>query len=252
MQKGHSDRTNRIGWPQVALAALLILLLLTIFNVYYFFVRRDVGLGYYIERLFAEDYTAVAQEPFYRAMTEAYLHFNLDLGHVPVHVFIGDSITAGFNLHEFGPSGSRRVLNRGIYSDTTDGLFRRIGINANNLMIEKLFVMIGYNDLHRKADDEIVANIEKILDLAKAERKYLQSILPVDPRIDARKNARIVAVNRALREMCVRKGWHFIDLHDSFEKNGGMNPHLTYDGIHPNYFGYRMWYSVIRPYLHEE
>ena len=249
--KEHSTPAFQLRCQAFALSAVAIALLLIIFNVYYFFVRRGVGPGYYIEKIFAEEHTAIEQEPFYRAMSETYFHLNSAQGNAPVHVLIGDSITSGFRLHEFEPAGSRPVLNRGIYSDTTDGLLGRIETNVNNLTIDKLFVMIGYNDLDRKTDDDIARNIEKILDLAKAERKYVQSILPVDPRINPKKNARIAAINRSLVETCRRKDHVFIDLHSRFEENGGLNPRLTYDGIHPNYFGYKMWHSILQPYLHE-
>jgi lysophospholipase L1-like esterase len=249
--KEHSTPAFQLRWPAIALSAIAIALLLIIFNVYYFFVRRDLSPVYYIEKIFAEEHTAIEQEPFYRAMTETYFHLNNAQGNAPVHVLIGDSITAGFSLYEFEAAGSRSVLNRGIYSDTTDGLLGRVETNVNNLKIEKFFVMIGYNDLDRKTDYDIARNIEKILDLAMAERKYVQSILPVDPRINSKKNARIAAINRSLVEICRRKGHVFIDLHSRFEENGGLNPRLTYDGVHPNYFGYQMWYSLILPYLHE-
>jgi lysophospholipase L1-like esterase len=106
--------------------------------------------------MFAQKQNGIDQEPHYSAMQEAYHHFNDTQGNSVVHVFIGDSITSGFDLHEFQPVGSRPVLNRGIYSDTTEGLLGRIETNVNNLKIEKLFVMIGYNDLDLKTDDEIV------------------------------------------------------------------------------------------------
>lgn len=250
-QKEPSTPAFGLRWPAIALSATAIALLLIIFNGYYFFVQRGVGPGYYIDKIFTEENTTIEQEPFYRAMSETYLNFNSAQGNAPVHVLIGDSITSGFRLHEFEPTGSRPVLNRGIYSDTTDGLLGRIETNVNNLTIDKLFVMIGYNDLDQKGDEDIARNIEKILSLAKAKCKYVQSILPVDPRINSKKNARIAAINRSLLEMCRRKGHVFIDLHSRFQESDGLNPRLTYDGIHLNYFGYRLWYSLIQPHLHE-
>jgi hypothetical protein len=54
------------------------------------------------------------------------------------------------------------------------------------------------------------------------------------------------------REQVVQRSRYvFIDLYARFQENGGMNPRLTYDWTHLNYFGYQMWYSLIRPYLHE-
>lgn len=29
----------------------------------------------------------------------------------------------------------------------------------------------------------------------------------------------------------------------------GIDPRLTTDGVHPNYLGYQLWYSVIQPLL---
>ncbi|MBI5307203.1 MAG: hypothetical protein HZB37_02395, partial [Planctomycetes bacterium] len=194
----------------------------------------------------------IQKDPYYLKMIDEYLHLNRSHGEGAVDVFIGDSITKGFNICEFESKNMHPILNRGIDSDTTDGLLRRIDDNLNNLSIDKVFLLIGYNDIDQRSNGEIVSNIKKILSISKAKRKYVQSILPVSSRMDL-KNSRILEINRSIAEMSKQEGYVFIDLHTYFgnESKSGINPSLTYDGMHLNYFGYKLWYDLIKNHLDE-
>lgn len=231
--------------PLLFLAALVALLLL--FDGYYFFIRRGVWPGSYVQQLLARPEDNFTRSRIYNDLYEEYRQLNTSNRFDSLIVFAGDSITKGFNIQEF--AGSNRIVNRGIFHDTTRGLLERLDTNINNLKIDKLFVMIGYNDLGFRSDEEIVRNIGDILARSKAKKIYLQSFLPVS---SDRKgtNERILHINEQLKALALDKGYVYVDVHAYFAYGrNGIDPRLTTDGVHPNYLGYQLWYSVIQPLL---
>jgi len=60
-------------------------------------------------------------------------------------VFLGDSITEYFSVQEF--FSNVKIYNRGISSDTTEGVIIRLDSTVLNLEPSKVFVMIGINDM---------------------------------------------------------------------------------------------------------
>ena len=183
--------------------------------------------------------------PIYQDMVEDYQYLNERYGGGEAIVLIGDSITRRFNVNEYFPG--LPILNRGIYYDTTYGLKNRIANNVNNMKVKKLFILIGYNDLRHRSNEEITENIASIVSMVKADRIYLQSILPVGKGQRAL-NERIVRINKGLKEVCRMKGAEFLDLHSAFiDSNGEMRNQYTRDGVHPNSAGYRLWSRVLDP-----
>ena len=238
---------------KIAIISTVFSLCLIGFNIYYFFIWRGVGLDYYISRHLGRQPDLIETKVIYSVLVEKYANLNRKRKEGRVHVFIGDSITKGFNIHEFHGSDRIPVLNRGIFFDTTVGIMNRVDSNVNNLDVESLFLMIGYNDLGIRADDEILGNIEMILARSRARNKFVQSILPVNS-LWAEMNGRIVFLNKSLSALANEKGYIFIDLHSHFTKadNGGINPYMTYDGVHLNYRGYKLWYDLIKKHLNED
>ncbi len=109
--------------------------------------------------------------------------------------------------------------------------------------------MIGYNDLRYRTNVEIIHNIKQILLRSKANQTYIQSLLPVSSD-NNEINDRIIALNNQLKTIAIDKGYIYIDLHSHFvSDNNGIKPELTRDGTHPNYFGYKLWFSIIQPLL---
>ena len=68
------------------------------------------------------------------------------------------------------------------------GVKKRLDKNINNLSIDKLFIMIGYNDLEYYTNDDILENIKEIVQKSSARQIYVQSILPVDSTMVEKKN----------------------------------------------------------------
>jgi|GEM_PF-985145 len=222
------------------LAALGLCLL--VFNAYYFFIRRGVGPDYYLKRAFSRPSDTILDDPLYRDYAEEYQRLNAKLSGRKVIVFAGDSITRRFKLEEYFPD--HPVVNRGIFSDTTLGLLKRLDHTVNNLSIGQLFIMIGYNDLRYRDNEEILRNVDQILSRCKADRIIVQSLLPVAG-TRPETNARILQMNAGLQDLCRKHRCEYLDLHRPFARGEAIDPAYTRDGAHPNAAGYELWAGII-------
>jgi lysophospholipase L1-like esterase len=221
--------------------------IISVFNFYYFFIRRNVGLDFYLNKFYAKNIDCIVETHAYKDLVEEYRNLNLFYKNKTVTVFVGDSITKRFNTDEFFPC--ENILNRGIYSDTTFGLLNRLDENINNLQIEKLFVLIGYNDLIDETDTVIFENIKLITKKSKAKYKFIQSILPVGSK-KKDLNFKIDKINHQLREQASLQNYIFVDLNSELkDENGGINRMFSGDGVHLNYEGYKVWFTVIKKYI---
>jgi len=103
-------------------------------------------------------------------------------------IFLGNSITEGGNWQNLFPD--KNVINRGISGDVTDGILFRLD-EVTSSRPEKVFLMVGTNDLARGKSISYVTNnhriiIEKILKDSENTTLYLQSVLPVNPTVGNR------------------------------------------------------------------
>ena len=165
-------------------------------------------------------------------------------------IFLGDSITARGRWEEFFPD--EKVLNRGIGSDTSEGVLHRLEeVIARNP--EKIFLMIGINDLGSKIpQDTIEGNIQKIVDQLTSALPdceiYLESVLPVE----TCSLKKIQSLNGAI-EMISRDAdrCEYIDLYGLFiDETGSLKQEMiSADGVHLNGEGYRIWVEAIQDYI---
>ncbi len=224
---------------------LFLVLFLLLSNIYYFFIRRGVGPNYYFNQIVFGPNDNIIELPIYQDLCEEYSLLNERYKGKKVIVFLGDSITKRFNLNEFFPGVL--ILNRAIFNDTTLGVINRLNTNINYLDIDKLFLMIGYNDLKYRTNTEIIQNVSYILSQARARQIYLQSLLPVTiKRKDD--NQRIARLNAELRNLTDGTGYYYIDLYPRFiDEKGGLSANYSRDGVHLNASGYQLWRDTIRP-----
>lgn len=220
---------------------------LFLFNLYYFFIREDRGIIYYYEKFFGTPKDPTITSMIYQDMAEEYSILNKNIQNKFVVVFVGDSVTKRFNFQEYFPD--ILIINRGIFGDTTQGILNRLNQNIQNLNIDKLFLLAGYNDLLFRTDDEIVKNIHLIASRIKAKRICIQSLLPIDPK-EKKLNHRIININRSLRLLCRDYGYDYVDLHSHFVgSNGGIYEIYSHDGVHPNAKGYQLWSKILKPMI---
>lgn len=171
-------------------------------------------------------------------------------------LFLGDSLTAGGNWAGMFPD--RRIVNQGIPSDTSTGVFNRLD-EAVRLKPDKLFIMIGVNDLGLgRETGEIAFNIKRIvkkfLEQSPNTAVYVQSLLPLNEDVfpGGTRNSEIMELNRLIRRMTERMGVDFIDLYSPMtDLEGQLDTYLTTDGVHLRPEGYRRWRDAIATYVYE-
>ena len=169
-------------------------------------------------------------------------------------LFLGDSITEGFNLQHYFPN--RNVINKGIYGDNTDGVLARLNKDVIELNPDVIFLLIGTNDFAcGKTNRMLVDNLKKILTVLKnslpAAAVYHCSILPVRG-LDNRNNKDIKEVNKEMQAFCDTTGITYFDLFPSFLNSDlEMAEIYSEDGLHLTKEGYDKWTELLTPVVEQ-
>lgn len=164
-------------------------------------------------------------------------------------IFIGDSLTEGFNLQKYFPFLD--IINNGVYGDNTSGVLKRLQQDAINDNPDLVFVLIGTNDFALKRSiNEIVTNLGFIVSQLKEHLPgtsiYLSSLLPT-LKIDNRPNKTIKLLNAKIKIISDVSKINFCDLHYYFvTKKGNLYKKYTTDGLHLNEMGYEQWSKVMK------
>jgi lysophospholipase L1-like esterase len=167
-------------------------------------------------------------------------------------VFLGNSLTEGFDLKKFFPDF--QPINRGINGDHIDGLLERFDYSILTLKPSKLFVMIGINDIGAGDPDSLIqSNYQKLLrTILKSlpnTRIYIQSILPTTAQWSNCPKEKIKRTNKFIRDFSTRFGFTWIDLYSNFAtKDGFLKKDYTSDGLHLNSKGYVYWSALLKKY----
>ncbi len=173
----------------------------------------------------------------------------------PHLVFLGDSLTEGFDLQKH--FGRNDLRNRGISGNTTDHISYRLESIIRGKP-RQVFLMAGINDLLQGSSTvQIAANIRNITDKMVAGTPStvlcIQSVLPVNERkmlIDSNINTLIYELNDRIRKICKKLDMDYADLHRDFLNNTGqLDETYTYDGVHLNEKAYQHWAELIRPFM---
>ncbi len=176
-------------------------------------------------------------------------------------VIAGDSITEICNMELYSEYESRNsiaVYNRGISGDTSDRLLERLQSNVLCLMPKNVVYLIGTNDISVGADENyIFNNIEEIIcktrDFCPDTKIILLKVFPVDSknkRFAKKKNAVIKRLNDKLDLFEKRYGVTVLDLTEKLsDSNGMLDSKYTYDGLHPNVFGFEIETAEIIKHL---
>lgn len=169
-------------------------------------------------------------------------------------VFLGDSLTQNGLWNELFPDAS--LVNRGIRGDKTGGVLKRLD-EVTRLNPDKIFLMIGINDLHSgKTGDQILENYTKIISTLQEKlpetRIYLQSILPVQEEKLPIKNQDIDELNREIEKLADGKALFYIDINSKLKsEKDGLAPEYTADGEHLKGNAYSIWADEVRSYIYQ-
>jgi lysophospholipase L1-like esterase len=188
---------------------------------------------------------------------------------VPIdYVFIGDSITHGWELNAYFGGQGNIVINRGIGGDKAEYMKRRFEADVIQLKPRLAVIKIGINDTWIMDDKQalnndtesiyshITANMEAILEMSAKhqQRIALCSLLPTRIGSNGNNDARnrlIVKVNIRLKQLADEHNQMYIDYHSSLSQEDGLTLQegLADDGLHPNALGYNKMAAALREQL---
>ena len=170
-------------------------------------------------------------------------------------VFYGDSITDYYDLEKY--YDDIPVINSGISGNITDDLIEDIDERVIRYNPSRVIILIGTNDIvltddsNEKIVNKIIKICDKIHDLRKYTKIYVQSIYPVnrneeDSKINldmvkTRNNDRIEKINKLLKEKVMKKNYNYIDMYTELkDEDGNLNVDYTVDGLHISDEGYEV------------
>lgn len=168
-------------------------------------------------------------------------------------IFLGIGITDIGEWTEIWQN--KNVKNRGILGDNTFGFPARLD-EVLSSKSEKIFLMIGINDIARGIPDSmIIANLQKIYERVKkaspGTKLYVQSILPTNAAFTEfqrlpNKDEYIRNINAELEKICHEKGIGYVDLYFRFlSSDAKMNKQYTNDGLYINGYDYMLWKQIL-------
>jgi lysophospholipase L1-like esterase len=168
-------------------------------------------------------------------------------------VFLGDSITQGWEKTLGAAFPGVKIANRGINGDTSRGILLRLDEDVLSLKPRAVVLLIGTNDLEEGATPEIIASDVKLI-LADLKRHnpsmpvVLNLIFPSAASVKRPADA-IRATNALLLE-AVKGDPQVIplDTYRLFADANGDAPSAEFpDLLHPNDTGYARWASALQP-----
>ena len=161
------------------------------------------------------------------------------------NVFLGNSITEGFDLEYFFPGIP--VVNRGIAGDHIDGLLERLDNSVLKLKPARLYVLIGINDIGRSDPDSLILSrftilLDSISTLPHSTEIYLTSILPTSSSWANCPPEKIIRLNQAIEKLSDKYKMNWLNLYPLYvSEDSSLKPELTSDGLHLNQAGYQIW-----------
>jgi lysophospholipase L1-like esterase len=165
-------------------------------------------------------------------------------------VFMGDSITEGWNHAEGGFFPGKPFVNRGISGQTTPQMLIRFRPDVVALKPKVVVILAGTNDVAGNTGpttlEAIEDNFMSMCDIAKQNgiRVVLSSILPAYDypwKPGMKPVEKIAALNTWLKDYAAKSGFVYLDYFPAMAaENRGMKPELSHDGVHPNKAGYAL------------
>lgn len=163
-------------------------------------------------------------------------------------VFLGDSITDGWNLQEYFPG--KPYVNRGISGQTTPQMLIRFRQDVVDLRPQAVVILAGTNDIAGNTGPTTLQAIEdnftSMAELAKASgiRVVLASVLPAYDypwRPGVQPVEKISELNAWLRAYAAAHGLVYLDYYQAMQDSRhGLPASLSADGVHPNAAGYKI------------
>lgn len=214
-----------------------------------FFIKISLIIFLVIENHFSQE------NPNYKQQIELYNIYKTKSANI---VMLGNSLTKGVDWNEL--LGRSDVVNRGIPSDVLSGYKRRLDY-IFKLNPKVVFIMGGVNDIYNwtsvdeifKTYQEIVAtllsrNIKVVIQstIYAAENwgeEWLRNNNPKlkSSEVNLGRNKEIDKLNSLLKNFAFNNKILFLDVNSKLKDGNFLNKDFTYDGLHLNARGYKIW-----------
>ncbi len=219
-------------------------------------VALTIGSGFGVYFIVENIKTRKQYDEFYKAYTEHYNNRiaifeeeNKALKDVDV-VFLGDSLTEGYDLKAYYPEYN--VVNRGIGGDNTFGLEKRLKVSAYDIKPKMIMMLIGANNFDTMLDnyENIIISLKENLPETDINILSLTSMC----KEWGRNNKKAQSNNIKLEEYANKYNLDYIDLYNPLldETTNQLKEEYTTDGGHFTPKGYEVITSVIKPYIDEQ
>jgi lysophospholipase L1-like esterase len=188
---------------------------------------------------------------FYNSKLESFKQENLEYKNKSVDVvFLGDSLTEGYNIEEFYPEYV--VLNRGISGDTTVGLEQRLDVSLFAIQPKVAVMLIGANNM-----DTMLENYESILKSFKENVSKTKIILLSLTSMSGewgKKNHLAAYNNVQIKKFAEKYDYEFVDLYSALLnlEDGEIYDEYTTDGGHLTHEGYEVLTNCIKPVIQKQ
>ena len=185
---------------------------------------------------------------FYAGKLESFREENKSIENIDV-VFIGDSLTEGYDLKSFYPEYN--VLNRGISGDTTDGLKGRLNVSVYAANPKVVVMLIGANNFDTMLNDyeNIVIDLKTNL----PDTKIVLLSLTAMSKEWGKNNTKAIENNKVIKQLSQKYNCEFIDLFNPLidPSTNELYESYTIDGGHLTTHGYSEITKIIKPVLDE-
>ena len=187
----------------------------------------------------------------YKKMTSFHSRIDKNLDSNSI-LFIGDSHIQGLAVSSIVSHG----VNFGIGMDTTVGVLRRLPTYKSLTYSRAVVLAIGFNDLQRRDNNEIIENFKKIFALIPGHSKIiLCSLHKVGSMKHKKFNKRIEKLNESLNSLSqeYRNVLYLRTFNDIHTPNNYLaREYLLNDNIHLSALGYDLWVRALRKALKEQ
>ena len=177
----------------------------------------------------------------YQQENDKYSDYEVDV------VFLGDSLTDGYNLKLYYPDYV--VSNRGIGGETTHGLEERLKVSAYDLKPKVVVMLIGGNNLNTMFEnyEDILIGLKDNL----PNTKVILLSLTAMGKDWGHKNEIACLNNVKIKLLAEKYDYTFVDLFTPlFDINiGEVYSDYTTDGAHFTSKGYEVVTSVVKPVI---
>ena len=170
-------------------------------------------------------------------------------------VFMGNSITEGWQQYFATMFPGKPYVNRGISGQTTPQMLVRFRQDVIALKPKVVVILAGTNDIAGNTGpstlEMIEDNLASMAELAKENgiRAVMSSVLPVydypwKPGLEPA--PKIIALNKWMKDYADQHHAIYLDYHSAMaDARGGMREGLASDGVHPNEAGYRVMAPLV-------